>query len=256
MGNKIIRQWKIPPKSLSIETGQVHVWRICLNVQDQNPNKFSHILSEDEANKAEKFHFDADRIRYTVMRVTLRIILGNYLKVAPGNLEIAHSHHGKPYLTNTIKNTDLQFNISHASNLGLIAVAIDRHIGVDLEMVQKESSIESIARRFFTPGEAELLLSLPALLQPEAFFTCWTRKEAFVKAQGEGLSIPLDQLEVSFYPNDTPKLLRVGNDPGESSQWSMFHLEPGEGYVGALVVEGKDLEVMGWDRSKASNQVD
>jgi 4'-phosphopantetheinyl transferase len=256
LGNKIICQWISPPKSLSLEIDQVHVWRIGLDVEEQNPTKFSNILSEDEANRAEKFHFEVDRIRYAVMRATVRIILGNYLRVAPVNLEIAHSLYGKPYLTNTNIEKDLQFNISHAGNLGLIAVAIDRHIGVDLELVRDESSIESVAKRFFTPEEAEHLLSLPAPLQPEAFFTCWTRKEAFVKARGEGLSIPLDQFEVSFYPIDTPKLLNVKNDPGESGRWSMFHLDPGMGYVGALVVEGNDPDVMGWDWSNASNLVD
>ena len=256
MGNKIIRQWKIPPKLLTIETDQVHVWRICLDLQEQNSTKYAYILSENEANKAEKFYFEVDRIRYKVMRTTVRMVLGNYLGIAPGDLEIAYSQYGKPYISTTSMKKDIHFNLSHAGDVGLIAVATSRHIGVDLELVRQESSIESIAKRFFTPEEAGHLLSLPASLQPEAFFTCWTRKEAFVKARGEGLSIPLDQFEVSFYPNNTPKLLCVRNDPGESGRWSMFHLDPGVDYVGALVVEGKDLDVTGWDWSRAPIQVD
>lgn len=256
MGNKIIRQWNIPPKFLSIGEDQVHVWRIGLDLLEQDLSKFSTILSENEANKSKKYYYEVDRIRYTVMRATVRMILGNYLGVAPGSLDIAHSHYGKPYLSNTSMAMDIHFNISHAGDLGLLAVAIGRHIGIDLEMVRLERSIESIARRFFTPEETGQLLSLPVSLRPEAFFTCWTRKEAFVKARGEGLSIPLDQFEVSFYPNDTPQLLYVRNDPGESGHWSMFHLNPGVDFVGALVVEGKNLDVMGWDWSRASNQVD
>ena len=256
MGKKIICQWKKPPKLLSIETDQVHIWRIWLDPQQLDYTKFSHLLSEDEANKANRYHFEADRIRYTVMRATVRIILGNYLGVAPGDLLIAYSLYGKPYLSNARMHKDISFNISHAGDLGLLAVAISRLIGVDLELVRQVTLMESIARRFFAPEEVEQLLSLPASLQAKAFFTCWTRKEAFVKAQGEGLSIPFNQFTVSFYPDDTPQIINIRNDPGMLGSWSMFHLNPGENYVGTLVVEGKAPDVMGWDWSRSHKQVD
>ncbi len=105
--------------------------------------------------------------------------------------------------------------------------------------------METIAKRFFAPAEVRQLLSFPDDLRQEAFFTCWTRKEAFVKAQGKGLSIPLDQFEVAFGPNVIPQLIRTSHDAGETDRWSIFHLDPGPGYVGALVVEGSGLDVIG-----------
>jgi len=158
------------------------------------------------------------------MRTTVRMVLGNYLGIAPGDLEIAYSQYGKPYISTTRMKKDIHFNLSHAGDVGLIAVAISRHIGVDLELVRQESSIESIAKRFFTPEEAGHLLSLPASLQPEAFFTCWTRKEAFVKARGEGLSIHSTNLKSlstptilhSYYASG---MIQVNLGGGRCSTW-------------------------------------
>lgn len=253
MGNKIIRQWKTPPEYYSINADQVHVWRIDWDPQEKNLDQFIKLLSIKEAHQASKFYFEADRIRYIVMRSSLRRLLGKYLEVAPADLEIAYSHHGKPYLVNLDIHKKINFNISHADRLGLIAIAMDRRVGVDLELVRQEDSIEAISQRFFTPEESKQIMSLPASLQPEAFFTCWTRKEAFIKARGEGLSIPLDQFEVSIYPKDDPKLLIIKNNPVELGRWLMFHLEPGDDYVGALVVDGKNLDVIGWEMPITSN---
>jgi 4'-phosphopantetheinyl transferase len=243
--DRIVRQWKIPPTLLSIDSGQVHVWRIRLDLNNPDQTKFLSILSKNEVEKAEKFHFEADRIRYLVIRGALRVLLGKYGGEDPGSLEIAYSHSGKPYLSNKGNIKNILFNTSHAGEIGLIAVAVDRQVGVDLELIRQDKSIKSISKRFFTPEETAQLLALPELLQQEGFFTCWTRKEAFVKASGEGLSIPLNQFQVSFYPNDTPRLLSVRKETGEAGRWSMFHLDPGTNYVGALVVEGKNLNVLG-----------
>jgi 4'-phosphopantetheinyl transferase len=190
------------------------------------------------------------------MRSALRRLLGNYLEFTSQDLEIAYSHYGKPCLVNLDIHKKINFNISHADKLGLIAIAMDRQVGVDLELVRQEDSIEAISQRFFTPEESKQIMSLPASLQPEAFFTCWTRKEAFIKARGEGLSIPLDQFEVSIYPKDDPKLLIIKNNPVELGMWTMFHLEPGDHYVGALVVDGKKPDVIGWEMPITSNPRD
>ena len=253
MVDQTVSVWKIPPKFLSLESDIVHVWRIQLDLNKHDLTKFLGVLSEDEVDRAKKLYVEADRIRYIVVRAALRIILGNYEGVAPSDLDIAYSQQGKPYLSSKSKMKDIKFNLSHTGDLGLIAVAVGRQVGVDIELVRQESSIKTIAKRFFSPEENRKLTALPDSLQPEAFFTCWTRKEAFVKATGKGLLIPLNQFQVSFYPDDTPQLLNVGNDPDEPERWSMFHLDPGLDYVGALIVEGKDLNVMGWDWSEASN---
>lgn len=247
MEEYILRLWRTPPNALLIETGQVHVWRVDLANLGQNLSRSEKLLSEDESIKAKKFYLNADRIKYICTRAAVREILGEYLGVEPDSLIFSYSHHGKPYLADLSIGKNFTFNISHAGNLSLLAVTKDRRIGVDLEPLRKEDAIEPIARRFFTPEEARRLLAMPEALRPEAFFTCWTRKEAFIKAQGEGLSIPLNQFKVTFTKDEIPRLILADDVPGGSDQWSIFHLEAGEGYVGALVVEGIDLDVVGWD---------
>jgi len=201
----------------------------------------------DEISKANKFYFEADRTKYIGTRVTVREILGSYLEVEPEEVVITYNQYGKPYLAKQSHEESLNFNISHAGNLSLLAVTKDRRIGVDLEPLRDEASMETIAKRFFAPAEVRQLLSFPDGLRQEAFFTCWTRKEAFVKAQGKGLSIPLDQFEVAFGPTEIPRLINTSYDAGDTDRWSIFHLDPGPGYVGALVVEGSGLDVIGLD---------
>jgi len=243
----LIWQWGTPSKIILLESDQVHVWRIELTHLIQTPTRYAHVLSMDEISKASKFYFKDDRTKYICTRVTVREILGSYLEVEPEELVFAYNQYGKPYLENQSREGSLNFNISHAGNLSLLAVTKDRRIGVDLEPLRDEASMETIAKRFFAPAEVRQLLSFPDGLRQEAFFTCWTRKEAFVKAQGKGLSIPLDQFEVAFGPNEIPRLINTNNDTGETDSWSIFHLDPGPGYVGALVVEGKGVNVIGLD---------
>jgi 4'-phosphopantetheinyl transferase len=134
----------------------------------------------------------------------------------------------------------LHFNVTHSHEQALLALGWDREIGVDLERLNEKSVEMDVAERFFSRGEVETLRSLPAGIQVEAFFLCWTRKEAYVKARGEGLTIPLDQFEVSLTPGQPARLLKVCSQPEETDRWSMEHLSPVPGYVGAVVAEGKD----------------
>lgn len=242
-----IREWNNPPKKFLLEAGQAHVWRIDLRTLGQDLNLYEDVLSEVEFSKAQKFYFQADRIRYACTRATTRRILGKYLHIAPGNLVFGYNQYGKPHLDDMKLERNLDFNISHAGNISLLAVVKDRRIGVDLEKVHNDDSLNTIAKRFFTPDEFERLILLPDALRPEAFFTCWTRKEAFIKARGEGLTIPLDQFAVTFSPDEIPGVTYNRYTPEESELWEMYHLEPDEGYVGALVVEGTSLDVVGWD---------
>lgn len=244
----LIRQWGTPSKIVLLESDQVHVWRIELTHLIQAPSsRYAHVLSIDEISKANKFFFEGDRTKYMITRLTVREILGSYLEVEPEELVFAYNQYGKPYLAKQGHEESLNFNISHAGNLSLLAITKDRRIGVDLEPLRDEASMETIAKRFFAPAEVTQLLSFPDDLRQKAFFTCWTRKEAFVKAQGKGLSIPLDQFEVAFGPNEIPRLIKTSIDGGETDRWSIFHLDPGPGYVGALVVEGSGLNVIGLD---------
>jgi 4'-phosphopantetheinyl transferase len=243
----IIRQWSLSPKNFLLADNQAHVWRIDLELLGSNPNQYDGILTQDELSRSQRFYFQADRIRFASTRAVMRIILGNYLNIEPGNLNLKFSPYGKPYLANKSTEENLTFNVSHTGNFSLLAVTRNRRIGVDIERIRNEASLEAIAKRFFTPEEANQILLLPETLRPEAFFTCWTRKEAFIKAQGEGLSIPLNQFEVTLSPDEIPQLIYSRNSGGHADMWQIYHLEPGAGYIGALAVEGKRLKVVGWD---------
>ena len=162
----------------------------------------------------------------------------------PSEVSFALGSHGKPYLAEDT--AGLQFNLSHSHRLGLLAVTLGRELGVDVEYLDREISVADIARRFFSERESENLLSLPSSSQPLGFFHCWTRKEAFLKAKGMGIAFGLDQFSVSLHPQEKVKLLETPYCPGDAREWSIIHLEPARGYVGALAVQGPASSVRNW----------
>ena len=168
----------------------------------------------------------------------LRQILGGYLDGIESGCEFREGAHGKPDLVLAPKQAALTFNLSHSHEAALVAVAFDRPIGVDIEYIKPDSDWPGIVENFFAPGEIARLLSLPPESQRQAFFTCWTRKESYIKAKGGGLSIPLDGFEVSVDPTEPAALLSCTNDPKEVARWSMASLDVGTQYAAALVVEG------------------
>jgi 4'-phosphopantetheinyl transferase len=166
--------------------------------------------------------------------------------VAPDQLRFDYSNHGKPKLAKTFGQGRLSFNLSHSGGLALYSVTLGREIGIDLERVWEDLEYEQIAERFFSPREGTMLRRLPARQRPEAFFNCWTRKEAYLKARGEGLSLPLNQFDVSMAPGEPAALLNVWDDPQEATRWTLQELIPAPGYVGALAVEGHAWRLTRW----------
>ncbi len=236
--------WVDPPPVLDLSAGEVHVWRVALDVPEGVVALHFKFLSEDERRRAFRFHFDRDRRRFTVARGALRQILARYLELEPAAVQFGYSEHGKPFLEQPPADLDVRFNVSHSDDVALVAVTLSREVGIDLEKVRPEFAGLEIAERFFSPTEVETLRSLPLKLKSRGFFNCWTRKEAFVKATGKGLSFPLRAFDVTLAPGDPPRLLRVdGDDP---VRWTVFEVLPGQGFVGALVVEGKPRGLRGW----------
>jgi 4'-phosphopantetheinyl transferase len=244
--------WRHPRAGLTLSSAEVHVWRACLDLDSSCVEHLQHALSADELQRAARFHFPRDRRRFTVARGVLRDILGRYLGVPPSELEFRYGAHGKPALAAGFDAAVVRFNISHSHEMALFAVTCGREIGVDIEYLGREIRAEEIAQHFFSAHECANLRALPAAAKHEAFFNCWTRKEAYIKAHGEGLSLPLDQFDVSLAPGEPAALLATRNDPREVQRWSLQALTPGPGYVAALAVEGQGWQLACWHWSTPS----
>jgi 4'-phosphopantetheinyl transferase len=239
--------WNKPPQLLSLAQDEVHVWRTSLDVVPSTLDALTLTLAPDELQRANRFRFYKGRLDFIVARGALRAILARYLRTDPRELRFAYGSHGKPELAGNFGEPMLRFNLSHAHRLALFAISSGREVGIDVEWVRPEFAGEQIAESFFSRREVLALRSLPPEKQTEAFFNCWTRKEAYIKARGEGLSIPLDKFQVSLTPGEPAELLRVEGDPKETARWIISELMPGTGYVAALAVSGAGWKAHGWD---------
>lgn len=236
--------WNPPPAVTALGEGEVHVWRASLKGDAPAVEAFRKILDADERGRADRFHFERDRVRFVIARGVLRSILARYLRRAPGEIRFTYSAYGKPALA--VAEGGLSFNVSHSNEVALYAFARGREVGVDVEFVREDCAGMEIAGRFFSAREVDALRRLPAALHTHAFFNCWTRKEAYIKARGEGLSHPLDKFAVSLAPGEPAALLSTERDPSEVSRWSLHELRPGPGYVAALALQGKPSRISLW----------
>ncbi len=216
---------------------QVDVWLIPCEASNEI-DFATEWLSPEERARADRFHRELDRNRFRVTHTAMRMILAQYLDVGPQEVTFSCQIGVKPELASQFKGTGIQFNLSHSSELALLGVARETVMGVDVEWINPQTPVDEIAERFFSPEEISLLNKLPVDERVEAFFSCWTRKEAYIKALGEGLSVPLDSFEVAFGSQRAARLVAVRDKPAELSRWSMYDLKVPEGYKAALVVEG------------------
>jgi len=244
--------WGLPPSDLALSSDHIHVWCASLDQPASCVQQFAQSLSADERVRAERFHFEQHRNRFIAGRGLLRMILSYYTGIEPSRLQFCYGPHGKPALTEASSSDRLCFNLSHSQELALFAVTRDREIGVDLECVRPISDAEQIAERFFSAQENAVFRALPRNQKQQAFFNCWTRKEAYIKARGEGLSLPLKQFDVSLIPGEPAKLLSIRGDPEEASKWSLQALSPAPGYVAALAVEGHGWDLACWRWTESS----
>jgi 4'-phosphopantetheinyl transferase len=238
--------WRPAPRLFVLPDNEVHVWRVNLDIGAQQVKGYHNVLSPDEQSTAVRFYFQKDRDQYIVARGVLRTILSRYLDIAPQEIKFSYGSQGKPALTNSIGMDLVNFNMSHSNNLALVGLTRGRHIGLDLEYIQRDFACEEIAERVFSAQETSVLDSLPDDMKHEGFFNCWTRKEAYIKARGLGLSYPLNQFEVSLIPGEPARLIRVQQDIFETSRWCLRELNLGPKYAGALAVEGHDWQLTSW----------
>ena len=245
------RSWRRGPAAPPIFPNEVHVWKIYLKTPGLCDNRG--ILSNDERIRASRFRFHPDSDRFIAARSSLRIILARYLRLEPTELKFGLNPFGKPHLIGGQDRLGLRFNLSHSHDMALLAVARNRDVGVDIEFRRSDFATDEIARRFFSRSEVNQLGAIPPEQKTEAFFNCWTRKEAYIKARGEGLSFPLDQFDVSFAPDARPALLGNRLDPNEVLRWSFEQLSPADGYAAALTVEGNFSRLLLWDFPGSAN---
>jgi 4'-phosphopantetheinyl transferase len=234
--------WETSPQQLALEADEIHVWRAHLDCNETVLGQLEATLASDEKARANRFVFLRDRNAFIAARGILRELLGQYLHRGAAELEFDYGAQGKPALRTESPQKSVQFNISHSHGVALLAFALGRQVGVDVELVRPDFAGEKIAERFFSPQEVAELRNLPPTLQEEGFFLCWTRKEAYIKARGEGLQIPLQSFHVSLTPGK-PALLQAADSP----RWSLRSLRPDPRYVGAVVGEGEGWQLHGWE---------
>lgn len=232
-------EWKVLQERITLLPQEVHVWRVELDRNAEEIRQFRAMLSEDERKRADRFYFERDRHRFIVGRGRLRSLLAKYLQVAPEEIEFRYSAKGKPMLANVDRG--LHFNLSHSGGLALYAIA-SQPVGIDLEQIRDLSDAEQLAKRFFTPAEAEAIATLPMAQKQAAFLNGWTRKEAYLKATGDGLA-GLDEVEVSLIPGMPAKLLRIQGNSELASRWFIGELHPHPDYVAAVAIAGQDWQV-------------
>jgi 4'-phosphopantetheinyl transferase len=227
--------WPAGPTSPILSDNEVHVWRV--DLERMSLANVDAALAENDRTQAARFRFEIDRQRFLIARASLRIILSQYLQLAPCSLEFKAGPQGKPELVASQTKIDLRFNLSHSRDLALIAISLGRDVGVDLEFMREDFAGDEIAERFFSQNEIAQLKTVAPELRSLAFFNCWTRKEAYIKARGDGLSFPLDQFDVSLSPDSRAALFGNRLDPTETARWDLVELTPAPDYVAAIAIE-------------------
>lgn len=221
---------------LRIAHDEVHVWHASLLCAPAELQRFQELLSDDELSRAARFHFDCHRRRFIASRGLLRSLLGRYMSTPPEELVFRYARFGKPALCGA---APLRFNLSHCGDAMLLAISKDRELGVDIERIDCGLNVLALAETVFSKLELATLRAIPPAQRAKVFFNGWTRKEAFVKANGAGLSIPLSAFDVSMLPDQPAALLQTRWERAEAARWSLQALEAPNGFAAALAVKGK-----------------
>lgn len=221
-----------------LRDGNVHIWPVRLAASDPVLEWFRGLLSDPELARAESFRFERLRRLFALSRGALRVLLSRYLRCLPEEISFVYGEKGKPTLANN--SSKLHFNTSHSGDIALFGFAMDLEIGVDVEQFRSMDDMPVIAARCFSAPEISDLESLPPDERVEAFFRCWTRKEAYIKATGNGLSSPLDSFRVTLLPGQPPRLTELFPAGRMARAWNLANLEIAEGYAAALAYQGEE----------------
>lgn len=244
------QSWRPGPQSPEILAGEVHIWRASLDLPWSWT--FDEALSLEDRTRADRFRFESDRRHFCIGRASLRMILARYLKVKPGRLRLETGDYGKPFLSDRAIARGIHFNMSHSHRLTLIAIARDREVGVDIEFMRPGFVTDDVVNHFFSAAEVAAFKAIAPAYKTKSFFDCWTRKEAYIKARGEGLSCELESFDVAVGPGTSAALLESRIDPFEASRWQMRDLFPAPGYAATVAVEHGFSGLALWDFEERS----
>jgi 4'-phosphopantetheinyl transferase len=226
-------KWSQAPASFTLASDRIDVWRVRLDEPERTQPATS-VLSPDENARASRFHFERDREYFIRCRTALRYLLGDYCVMNAAEIRFDYGGGGKPRLASEQNARALEFNVSHSGSIALIAVGSGRRIGVDVEEIRLDVDTGALAERFFSVREREGIRTLPEHLRVASFFACWTRKEAFLKATGEGLSFPLTDFSVSTQPDVPPQVEEIRGHTEAGKKWFLADLSVGDGYRAAV----------------------
>jgi len=232
-----IIEWPLPPENPQLAGNEIHVRALALTADPPLLEKLSHTLTPEEKERASRFKFEPLRNRYIVGRGALRAILARYLQTEPAALRFGYLENGKPELAGEFANAGIHFNLAHTGDLALVAITRIGWVGVDVESVRPIKNVDELVARFFSPRESALFQKVSTDAKPAAFFNLWTRKEALLKATGEGITRSLSLVEVSFLPGEPARLLAISGDVKAAQQWTLKELEPANGFAGAIALQ-------------------
>ena len=235
--NVTIEEWTPPAGKPDLSEGCAHLWRASLEQPTATIHDLAEWLSEDELERAARFRHDRHRNRFIVGRAMLRDVLAHYGDCTAGQIAFTYLAHGKPVLAEGVNAPKLEFNLSHSGDVAICAVAKTIPLGVDVERIRSLRDMQGLADRFFSSTEAQQIRAARDEEQLANFFRCWTRKEAYVKATGQGIACRLDSFAVSVGPDDPARLVHIDQDAAAAANWSMVSIVPTDGYIGALATE-------------------
>jgi 4'-phosphopantetheinyl transferase len=232
-----------PGYGLSLRKEDIHIWFVNLKSLVEIETSLEQTLSDEEKLRAQKFHHMNFRRAFTLSHGLLRILLGRYLHVPAADIIYQHGHAGKPFLNSP--GDEFQFNMAHSGDMAVYAFTMDCQIGIDVEQIRSLPDLDSIASKFFAREEYAELMSLEEPLRTTGFYNCWTRKEAYIKAIGDGLSLALDSFQVSLRPEEPAELLRTSENTTDCKAWQILHFTHAD-YITAVVFNDPNRTIHQW----------
>ncbi|MBT7950488.1 MAG: 4'-phosphopantetheinyl transferase superfamily protein [Gammaproteobacteria bacterium] len=238
--------WDSPPEGLKLDANYIDVWRTRIDLPEEEVKRYALTLSEEERERAARFTFPDKYEEYVVSRGLLRRALAHVLKQAATDFQFEYTDSKKPYLSKKYGGQSISFNISHSHGQALVAISLQRNIGVDIEKIRTDVEYEKLASRFFSEAEHKQLMQLPQDERARSFFAIWTRKEAFVKAIGKGIAFGLSEFDVNVEPQEPPLMLVTRWNPQDVSSWLMATIDSDPDYMATLATDGGDFQLRCW----------